>query len=247
MKDMFTPYLLLKKSFDIADIVISHIPSSRELDVISDKQVSALWANLVKKSKKTWRKRFDGMFYRVENVEDLSAGDQIHIELSTINYRYVCGHVVKSLYDIYSKSKNTHPQHLATAAMILTTDGYRVFGQRSDRDAVDLIWWGTGPDDVMIHTWSDLLTNLKKELREEAWIQDEHIDTLVWIGMLSSFTTNIIMMTEVKLTVTRQELDTIFASRTDDEMSSLIYIPEGEIDLYMEWLPSYRPLICELI
>lgn len=244
---MFTPKTLIKRRFDINDIIIKlNNTSNRDIDNNIHAEVQKKRDTIVEKDKKNGKNRWDGTFYRIENLSDLNdAAEPIKLELNTIKYRYLA--TMNDYMEYYKASPERYPNHLSTWAMIQTSDWYYIFWSRTGSGDVDIIGWWAQADELEIQTWKDLENNLRKEMLEEAWITDKHIQSLEWIWFVFSFKSNILLIGEAILTINKEELEEVFLTRQDNEMAKLIFISKDDIVNYMSKMTSFRPLLPDLL
>jgi 8-oxo-dGTP pyrophosphatase MutT (NUDIX family) len=131
--------------------------------------------------------------------------------------------------------------------MIRTFDGRYIFGKRSRNGVLDVIGGGAQQDEMEIKEGIDLERNLRKEMFEETGIQESQVELIQPIGIVHSITTNIIFISLVQLNISQSQMNDIFKNRLEDEMSDLVYVTEAEIKTFLKEMPSYRPLIVDLL
>jgi 8-oxo-dGTP pyrophosphatase MutT (NUDIX family) len=131
--------------------------------------------------------------------------------------------------------------------MIRTSDGRYIFGKRSRNGVLDVIGGGAQQDEMEIKEGIDLERNLRKEMFEETGIQESQVELIQPIGIVHSITTNIIFISLVQLNISQSQMNDIFKNRLEDEMSDLVYVTEAEIKTFLKEMPSYRPLIVDLL
>ena len=234
------------KKFSATDVVIASSQESEwKANPEYDDLVKETWKQKQSLAKEDGVNIWDGTYYRVANLAQIEESGKLSFELGTVPYRYIA--TAQDLNNSFIANKFEPFNHLSTATMIRTSDGRYIFGKRSRNGQLDVIGGGAQKDEMEIEKGIDLERNLRKEMFEETGIQDSQIESLQGIGIVQSITTNIIFMSLVQLTVSQYQMTSIFKHRLEDEMSDLVYVPETEIETFLKQMPSYRPLIAELL
>jgi 8-oxo-dGTP pyrophosphatase MutT (NUDIX family) len=235
---MYIPYILCRPPLKFREIDLELCDdvwtASPEYDVL----VHPLWANM-KAAQPLW----DGIHYRFVDPTELS--DNGKVRIGTIAYRYIATYrsldkqrILLGLRELY---------HLSTAALVVTSDGFYMFGKRARNGAVDLLGGGVQPDELILNSGIELEENLYKEILEEAGICRSDVDKLTGLGAVVSETSNVILLGLLKLGIQRCEVETRFLSRTDNEMEDLVFVPEAELRIRLEGMSDYRHLIAQLL
>jgi len=243
---MYEARTIYNKRFSIADVEIVCL-SEGEWKATSeyDDLVNRVWKQKESVAKKDGVAIWDGMYYRVANLHEIEESGKLGFKLGTVPYRYIA--TASDLEDAFIDNKFEPLFHLSTAAMIRTADGVYIFGKRSRNGVFDVIGCGAQKDEMEINSGIDLERNLRKEMHEETGIKDSQIESIQAIGIVHSVTSNIIFISLVQLKVSQSDMSDIFSSRLENEMSDLVYVPEAEIKTFLKEMPSYRPLIVDLL
>jgi 8-oxo-dGTP pyrophosphatase MutT (NUDIX family) len=242
---MYTPRIILKKKFQFSDIRVEIVSDEWKANPAYDEQVAKAWVEKQELAKKEGATIWDGLYYRVVNVDEIEKIKEPILRLGTIYYRYI--HTAPLLKESFFANKFEPPFHLSTTAAIRTSDGFYLFGKRSRNGAIDLIGGGVQKDQLEITNGDDLEKNLLKEMAEEAGIQKSDIKEIEGIGILHSITSNILIVAHVQLNLSKQEAIAAFENRGENEMAEPIFIPEAELKPSLQKMTSYRPLIAELL
>lgn len=244
---MLKSFIVVQKNFNFPDIEIEVLADqSWSVDEKYIKRVADCWEEKQKHAREHNVHIWDGTHYRIENLEELSESkEKITLRLGTIAYRYIA--TFGDLKHTLAEKTIEGPRHLATGAIIRTSDNLYFFGKRSYNGKIDLIGGGVQPDEIVVTCGSDLEKNLRKEMEEEAGIQDIHIEHLEGVGILHSTSSNVVIISLVHLRVSRKEMQEIFNTRTDDEMSELVFVDEANLCSFLEAMDTYRPFIPTLL
>ncbi len=222
--------------------------SSLVLDAKLSQQVDSVWSTFLSEAKKKGGTLWDGTYYRLENIAEVISGST-HLLFSTIKFSQIKG-LTQDLDLLANLPEESRPQHISTTALIHTSDGYFVFGERNKKtmssSSFDFIGGGLQPDELAVKNCSDIFASQYKEMLEEASIDRSLVNKMVGIGIVHSSKYNVIFMFYALLNITRAEVEKIFASSTDDEMTGLVFIPESELAGFLKDKGSYRPLAAEL-
>ena len=241
IEGVFTPRILVKRRFSFSDIGIEILNQKWIPNPAYDAEVNTAWR---KKEQKVTA--WDGTHYRVTNVSELEGNSgPLLLRLGTIPYRYIG--TLSELKKHYKESGSGPLNHLSTAAIIRTTDGYYLFGKRSGNGSIDLIGGGVQQDELEVVSGVDLERNMYKEMEEESGIQKQDVQEMTGVGILFSFTSNILIIAHAQLTLTKQEAEKVFVHKKDDEMEDLVFIPEAELAAFLRRMSSYRLLIPDLL
>jgi len=237
---------IYNKRFSTNDVmIVSSVEGEWKANPEYDDLVNTIWKEKEYLAKEDGVKIWDGIYYRVANLDQIEESGELSFELSTVPYRYIA--TAQDLSNSFIANKFESLNHLSTAAMIRTSDGRYIFGKRSRNGVLDVIGGGAQQDEMVIKEGIDLERNLRKEMLEETGIQDSQIELIQPIGIVHSITTNIIFVSLVQLNISQSQMSDIFKNRLEDEMSDLVYVPEAEIKTFLNEMPSYRPLIVDLL
>lgn len=243
---MYPAKTLFNKKFSASDIQIELLPTNKwTANSVYDEQVMEVWKEKELLAKEDGVKIWDGTYYRVTNIPDIELKGNLILRLGTIPYRYIA--TVSNLKDLFRENNLEPLSHLSTAAIIRTSEGKYLFGKRSRNEMIDLIGGGVQQDELEVHSGADLERNLLKEVVEEAGIEQVHIESIQGIGIVHSVTSNIIIISLIQLKLSQEETGEVFKRRRDNEMSELMYVPENKISSFLKDMPSYRPLIADLL
>ncbi len=244
---MFKPFIVLQRHFNFSDIEVQILKNqSWKVDIEYDEQVTKYWEEKQRHAAEHNTRIWDGTHYRIANLaETAESKDKINLKLGTVAYRYIA--TLGDLKDMLVEKSAEAPRHLATAALICTSDRTFLFGKRSYGGKIDLIGGGVQPDEIIVTCGSDLEKNMYKEMEEEAGIRETHIERIEGIGIVHSNTSNVVILCLVHLKVTKKEMEEIFETREDDEMSEPVFVEELDLHPFLSALGTYKPLIPALL
>jgi hypothetical protein len=245
---MITPKVILKNNLDINTFKIVHQKTSnRVIDPLLENKATTIWKNLLKEYQAKGLHIWDGNYYRLDNPEEVAKGDTKLI-LSTIHFSTLQAYKVIS--EEVNLKESQYSNFISTGGLIKTSDNFYIFGKRGKTihsSNVDIIGGGLLESENIVNTGKDIENNLYKEMHEEINILESDVNQCNFIGILHNSSMNILFIFRVDLKLSRSEMIDRFNNRSDDEMSELLFIEEKNIKDFLFSLPSYRPLILELI
>lgn len=238
------PKIIFPHAFTESTFVINKVESRIQLDDSQLRNISSNWQSFEEEAKLKGGQVWDGTYYRLENVDDISN----ELQFSTIKYSTIRG--LTHNQDLSSISVQSRPNHISTATLIQTNEGLFVFGVRNKNSmssrSIDLIGGGLQPEELEVSNCKDIFANQKKEIVEELGISDIHISSMKGLGITLSSKYNVIFIFLTKLSLSKEELLLIFEKKTDDEMQGLEFIEETNLEQYLSEKGSYRPLTAQL-
>lgn len=248
---MQLPHILFKGRFDCHDIAMTtHADSQRHAPEL-DAEADTIWQGKLEQYQKEGKHIWDGTYYRADDLSEFADwGTQIKkLSISTIKYRYI--NTLKELEGKILPFPELWTNHISTGALVHTSDNLFVFGVRSGNSASsnnqDILGGGTTQEELPIITGYDLERNLRKELLEEANIQDGDIADLSGIGVVISPKTNVLFIGLAQLKISFAEVQQKFLQGTDGEMRDLVAVAPEDLQKHCETLGGYRTLLPELL
>jgi 8-oxo-dGTP pyrophosphatase MutT (NUDIX family) len=235
---MYTPYILCQPPLPLREIHIEVCDDVWTASAEYDALVEPVWAKM-RAEQPLW----DGNYYRVVDPTELSGGARVR--LGMIPYRYIATY--RTLHEQHMRYGLKALYHLSTAALIRTSDGFYVFGKRVRNGMADLLGGGVQPEELTVACGADLEENLYKEILEEAGLCRSDVEELTGMGVVVSGTSNVILMALVHLKIGCGEMEAQFSDRTEDEMAELEFVPEMEVQRYLDEMADYRKLISSLL
>lgn len=246
----------MKKS----NIILANCPDIESFEVVFsnsslnlsayENTLTGYWNDVIEDSNKAGIEVWDGLYYRLENIDELING-AMQLQLSTVPYS-----TVRSLIKL-KQSHNTldssyFSYHINTGALISTSDDLFVFGQKtrlSGTQFIDLIGGGLQKDELTVKQVADIKNNILKEAFEEANISSSMID---WVNLNSFVLTNtmsVIILFNIKLNVDKSQLLKAFESRVENELSGLEFFDKLDVGEFSrrENALSYLSLIPQLV
>jgi|GEM_PF-2158822 len=246
------PTIILKRSFNIGSIAVKfNAVTQWQCDSAIKEKADTVWQKKVGDYKAKGITVWDGDTYRLDNLAQVSSvkEEQILLALSIIKYRYVSTY--PDFLDYYDAHPESNPHHVSIGAMLKTSDGFWVFGERGKSSTsttnIDLIGGGLNKSELEINNGADIYRQLLNELHEEAGILPSIISSCEGIGILHSSVSNVLIIAKVQLNVDSSKLKGIFIKRTEDEMQDLVFIEDSKVKEYMKGMTSYRALIPDFL
>lgn len=242
---MFTPEILLRASFPIAEVRVRVCADEWAATENYDALVWAEWERMRTGAK---HPLWDGTYYRVLNAAELKDGGASWpgtIRLGTIRCRYIA--TLPALWEQHARFGLEALEHLSIAALIRTRDGYYVFGKRAQDGSVDLIGGGVQLDEMAVSSGADLEENLYKEVREEVGIGHDEIERLMGIGIVRSSASNVLIIGHARLRLSKAESELRFMDRTDPEMAEPVFVAERELRGFLRLMGDYRARLPDLL
>ena len=236
---IYTPYILRRPPLTFREIRVQACNHDRwTASTEYDALVESVWTKM-SEEQPLW----DGNYYRLVDPTDLSGG--VTVRLGVIPYRYIATY--PALREQHMRYGLRALYHLSTVALVRTSDAFYVFGKRARTGTVDLLGGGVQPEELAVTCGADLEENFYKELLEEAGIQRSDVEELTGIGAVVSGTSNVILLASVQLKVGCIGMGTQFCARTENEMSELKFVPEMELQRYLDEMTDYRKLLSKLL
>lgn len=238
------PKIIFPDAFTEDTFVISNMGSQIQLNDLQLQSISSNWQSFEDEAKRKGGQVWDGTYYRLENIDDISN----KLQFSTIKYSTIRG--LTHNQDLSLIPVKSRPNHVSTASLIQSKEGLFVFGVRNKNSmssrSIDLIGGGLQPDELEVASCRDIFANQKKEIIEELGISDIHIGSMKGLGVTLSSKYNVIFIFLTKLSISKKELLSIFNNKTDEEMQDLEFIEEKNLKQYLDDKGSYRPLTATL-
>ena len=245
--NIFNSKILSDKPFKEDTYAIVHTKSSLNLNAFEKKLVDTNWQKFVEKAQSKGFQPWDGTYYRMENIQDITSGSR-KLELSTIKFSQVIG--LQDNTHLFQKPTRLLANNIETGSLILTTDGYFIFGVRNSNSTsickIDLIGGGLQENEIIVNNFSDFFKNEIKEIREETGLRNNDITNIQGIGIVQSCYSNVLFIFLTKLNKSKSRVKEIFHDREDDEMVELEFVEGKLLKQYLMDKKDYRPLTAEL-
>lgn len=78
-------------------------------------------------------------------------------------------------------------------------------------------------------------------------ISRSDIETLDAIGILQSTNSNILVVGHAQARLSKSGLVTKFEDRTEHEMDKPVFVPAENLQVFLNSMPDYRPLLASLL
>lgn len=245
---MIKSEIILKRKFNANDLQVEIMQTSNRV-IAEELEMRArqAWGEIIEDAKAKGVELWDGEPYRLDNLAEIREGN-LNLKLSTIKFSTMAGYIALTRQIEITEAQYTN--HISTAGLIKTRDGLYVFGIRGNtyhNSKVDFIGGGLNRSEIIVKSGEDIATNLIREMKEEANIEEQDIALMEGLGILLSDRMNVLIMFEVELKINQDELQNIFRDRLDHEMAELVFVKEEELERFLKDLTSYRPLVWDLL
>lgn len=244
---MIEPKLLLKCRCSAADIDVKiNSVSNRKIDEDTENGLGKIWEELYQKARSEEKIVYDGDMYRLERYE--LANGKLHLELC--HSKYSLQYAMLQTIDNWSKlGEEYYPRIIAIGGLLLTNDGKYVFGAKSDKtlayNKVDFVGGMLEGKDIV--DGKGVLALNYSEIEEEIGVDRSHVRNLELIGIVYTPRANIIFVTMARVDLSSAEILKFFETKSDIELGELIFVDEKDIDVYLQGLGGYKPLVCEML
>lgn len=227
------------------DFAINIVESQYSFQCGSDSLVK-IWEDIKAQSRTRGVEIWDGLYYRLENLDELQTGSRV-LKLGTIRYS-----TVRSLIEYRKKNtilKADFPNHLNTGALVRTSDGFYLFGKKKAKDSfcVDLIGGGLQESELKVRSGEDLARNMLKELKEEVNLDSGLIKNNEIVGFVLADTMSVVILFEMELKVSLDEVFRQFNSREDFEFVDLVAISREKLPEFLAEQKNYIGILGELL
>ncbi len=241
------PKVIAKGPFKPEDISIKvNKTSERKIATEIEAKLQETWKQIVIEATSKGQKICDGESYRLDNLQ--LQGDKITLYLSKFKYS-----IRKPLSELNAEIESYGDEYcsrgLAIGGLIKTTDGLYIFGKRSDKSStkarIDFI--GGVLEEIEIKDGHDLIRKNKEEILEETGIDNSNINNIEILGLVSSNSSIVVIVTVSSLNIDSTKAREIFKSKKDDEMAELIFINSDGLKNYLNELGGYKPTVVNLL
>jgi len=245
---MIESHVLIKKRLKSQDVQVTfNLNSSRKVDPSIEQEALDNWYKNLQTYKENNQKIWDGTTYRLNTLKIYE--NSLDLELSTVKFSTINGY--RDIFKKYDLNTEYYIDHISVGALIKTSDNKYLFGERSGKTAarspIDLIGGGASKDELEITSGEDFETLLLKEIEEETNLDLNHIKKSEIIGIVRSQSTNVIIIFEVILNISSQNVLRLFKQRGDDEMKSLVFVEQANLKESLGLMGGYRVLLYDLI
>ncbi len=242
---MITPSIILKKTFAPEEInIIKKSETNRSIDKNLEQKAKMAWKEILKESNENL---WDGTCYRLDNIEEVKNGS-LNFEISTIKYSLVIGY--KEISKENKLATEQYSNHISTGGLIKTSDDIYIFGNKNEdlkNPQISLIGGGLQEDELEVNSGMDIQRNLFKEIKEEINLSEQDVLRSKIIGILMSGSSGIIIVFETILKISSQLVLEKFKKRCDEEIKSLVFIPQNRLKDFIAEQKDYGSLISDLL
>lgn len=238
------PKILYYKDFDENTFGIKKVDTRIQLTSQQLEDIEKRWKEYEREAKSKGNPVWDGIFYRLENVDDI----QEKLELSTVSYSTIRGLTYNN--DLSSIPPSSWTNHISTNALIKTSDDLFVFGRRGansmSKFKVCFIGGGLQPEERTVDSGRDIFENQRKEMQEELGIDPEQISLMKGIGIIHSAASTVTFIFYSELSIDNSQLLKIFEQNSDDEIEALEFVTEKDLRKFLTSIGGYLGLVGEL-
>lgn len=239
--------ILLQANLKAEDISVEILnESTRKTSPDIEAKIPKLWDEIFSTAKANGQLIFDGESFRLESF----TFEENKLALKVSKFKYSLRSPLVSLAnELIGLGMEYTANGLAIGGFIRTTDNKYIFGMKSGKtisqSKQDVI--GGILESEVLDSGEDIFNHNKDEINEEAGIKAEDIESMSLIGIIYAVSTNIILTTFTQLKIDSKQAEERFNAGTDNEMSSLVYVDEKDLDQYVKDVGSYKPQALELL
>lgn len=212
-------------------------------------EIDQYWASIQQRNAALKRHVWDGIFYRLDNIEDLLQGRPF-LKLGRIQYSTVLG--LAKIHRERTLPIEQYPFHICTGALVLTSDDQYLFGVKtelpSESDLLDIVGGGLQSSEIEVTNSNDLFRNVLKELKEECNIDEHWVKQMKSLGILfCESTLGLIFTFHITLKLTSKEAMEFFNRREDFEFSHLKFVEARQVSKFLASQKRFIRQIADLL
>lgn len=246
---MLKPKILISGKFYADDISVKVNPhSNRKIDKTVERGINPLWEKIYKKATAEGKQVWDGISFRLNDVHEEQGTLMFEVSPIKFSIRYPLCTMVSELEHL---GEDYYAKGMGIGGIIETSDGKYIFGQRSGKtmtsNKIDVIGGFVEGVDFTDKREQGLLAVNTMEIKEELGIDSFRIKEMSVIGVVLSYTTNVVVVTYTELEMDSSEVRQSFNNATDDEMSDLVFVEKENLKKFLITLGGYKPLVVELL
>ncbi len=245
---LIPPKILLAKEIEPEKITIELINETQSNRVTNSQIESLLEDNWNKKLNEAKRKDitlYDGTSFRLEKFS--IDNESLKIVVSPI--KFSVRSTLKKLPDLAKLGEAYFSHGLSVGGIVQTLDDQYLFITKSNKSASDTKTDIIGGVLEKLEPLSGIgIVNMNyQELNEEANIDKSMVQNTKVIGLVRSYTTDIIIVTFTKLNVTAEQVRQLFRTNHDSEIADINFVLKNRLSSYLNGLGGYKPAIATLL
>jgi 8-oxo-dGTP pyrophosphatase MutT (NUDIX family) len=218
------------------------VPSTLDLAGL-EAPLDDIWSRLQERSAALGHPLWDGLHYRLENLQAVRGGDPT-LALSLIPYARV--RALLELARTRPLETRQEPRNMNTGAVVRTREGLLAFGAKPGRGqsmVLDLVGGGLQEDELAVRSGPDLARNMLKELEEELNVPPDRVETIWPVGFALTERHSVILLFDVRLACSGEELHFRFSHRQDRELQDLVLCLPREAGARLQEASGHFPLL----
>ena len=232
------PEIIYKHSLDTQIQIAISDTSSRKQDPLLEKQLTQDWEKHMQTCIARGEKVWDGTSYRVNSIEiDTSV---VRIELGPI--KWSVRSPIRFIELLHEKGPAYRGQGAFVSALLQTSDGMFVFGKRPNGTLTTIGGLVSG-EETQIETFEDFDTMQNIELMEEIGINSTYVRNRTFLGMVYSSAADVGFIYMLSLSIDKNNVEQAFKDRTDEEISSLLFLTTEELETHLGQMGDYWQLL----
>lgn len=241
--------ILVSGPFESHQIVVAqNTPTTKLTNPSIELMIEETWLKLQSRAKQNDLLLYNGLSYRLDNVEFNSETAKLTLQLGEFDFRtrksleLIVGEIIELGHEYLGLG-------LAIGSLLQTSDGLYVFGQRSGRtmadSAVDFIG-GIVESNIEVSE-KGLRQMLLLELLEEANIDAREVTINQYLGIILSNRGNAVLLADVRLNITKSQLEHKFTFSDKVEISNLIFVESSNLIQFLKSVGGYKLSVVELL
>lgn len=208
--------------------------------------IETTWQEVSLKAKNENQMLWNGNSLRLNDLQ--INGDELTLITSVIDFRERLG-ISRNFNKIEYLGRQYFGMGMAVGGMIETIDGNYIFINRSPKSVnlnrTDFV--GGVMDRIEATSGEDLVAHAYQEIKEETNLDEEDIIKAQVLGIIMSITSSVIILINVKVKLSRDEVLNKFDIMHDEEVGSLKIIPSTEVVEFLISLGGYKPSVVQLM
>lgn len=241
------PSIVSKFQGSLEDVIIRNAQKQTlEVSQSTQKLLDHIWTILEKKAQDEGRNLWNGQSLRLDHFEEQDG--KLYLDLSHIWFKDRYGLEAAYRSDECS-TPSERSQGLAVGAVVKTSDDWYVFGLQSQTtmSSSQYAFLGGLADDLELNSGYGLYQEMLREVEEESGILATDIEFARLLGMFQNHVAGYIMLFDVQLTITRDEVYQRFQENSDVEHADLVFVTPEELSEFLKQMGSWKSLVLDLL
>jgi predicted NUDIX family phosphoesterase len=238
--------ILAKGPFEPQNIKITVTENNRRTNPEIESMIETTWEEVSLKAKNENQMLWNGLSLSLNDLE--VNGDQLTLMTCVVEFKQRVG-ISRNFNRIEHLGKEYFDMGMAVGCIIETGDNNFIFINRSSRSVnmnrTDLV--GGVMDRIDATCGNDLIAHGYQEIKEEINLDQADIKSMSILGIVMAPTSNVIVIMDVKVDCSLEEILLKFELGHDDEADSLKIVPASELKDFLITLGGYKPSVVKLL